>query len=362
MDAISLPLSHTPPPRTGWSLLALLMFMAVLSAFLLHWYQNEIQFRLQAEVALQHQLLHQQLEGVITKSLLDLQNFSEDHLRTNTVTRGPIVFSSFFPQWSMRSLPAQEDPILTVELQHQSLGVPVSFEVLLYFHSYFLSDFPWFDSSPIPSDSLPDNLIISRPDDLQRSNNIHRFSLQQTSIAASFDYVFHGNTEILWEQDQMKVIQGENEWELTEFLREKLQIQIQGDVTIIGTMGHHAGKLVFLEAKGDLILQLPAGSADFSTTLPSFFAHVTGKTHVQAKNADHVNVQVNGYFWIEDACPLAHAALQAVYWNGSLACPLERSATWQVPLHLRYAPPTQAPPDTFVRTALQLGGVRPMNQ
>ena len=362
MDKLSLPLSLTSPAKTGWSLLALLMVMAVLSVFLLHWYQNEIQFRLQAKASLQHQLLHQQLEGVLTQSLLVLQNFSEDELRRNTVTKGPIQFSSFFRQWSMRSHPAQDDSVLTVELEHQSMGIPVSFAALLHLHSYFLSDFPWIDTSPFPSFSLPDKLIFYDENDEQLSTKVPRFSLQHSTTAMVFDYVFHGNTEIQWEQDQMTVFQGEREWELTDFLEEKLHIQFQGDVNVIGNMGHHAGKLVFFETSGDLSLQLPASSAEFSLPSASFFAHVTGKLYVEANHADSVNVQVHGYYWIEDACPLLHGALQGVYWKGSLACPLEHPDGWQIPLHLHYSPPSQVPPHAFARSALQLGGVRPLNQ
>ena len=41
---------------------------AVLSVFLPHWYQNEIEFRTQARLSLRHQLLYQNLEGGLTQS------------------------------------------------------------------------------------------------------------------------------------------------------------------------------------------------------------------------------------------------------------------------------------------------------
>ncbi len=362
IDEPSFPLSHASFSRAGWSLLALLMVIAVLSVFLLHWYQNEIQFRLQAEVALQHQLLYQNLEGVLTQSLMVLQNFSEDELRKNSVIRDSIQFSSFFPQWSMHSFPLQDGSVLTVELENLSLGVPVSFEAQLYLNSFFLSDFPWIDSTSLPSFSIPENLIFFDEADEQLITEVPRFLLQPSTSSTSFDYVFHGNTEILWEQDQMMIFQEERKWELTDVLQEKLHIQIHGDVSIIGNMEHHAGKFVFLETSGDLSLRLPARAAEFSDASVSFFAHVAGRMHVQAGLADRVNVQVRGYYWIEEACPLLHAVLLGVYWKGSLACPWKRSEGWQVPLHLNYFPPSRVPPDVFARSALQLGGVRILNR
>lgn len=344
--------------KPGLVLLILLIFMAALSMLLVYWFQNEIQFRLQAEASLKHQSIYQQLEGVLGQSIVLIRHFSETHLRENSVVLSPSEFNPFFPDWSVRSKPAQDSPFLTLDLEYQSSLEPLSFEALLRFYPYYLSDIPWFNLHSAPFASLPENIIFFNEQDRLNTLTAPRFSLLPESSSPSFDQVFEGETHMIWDEEKIRVIQGKKESLLADFQERRLHVQIRGDTSIEGDTTNPPGKLLFLEVIGNLILESPNMTPDFPRSSPRLFVHVTKQLFLQSQQSGTPSIQINGYFWIEDSCPLPRSSFQAIYWKGSLACRLNFPAQWTIPLHLLHTPYPQFPPSSFARTALLFSGAR----
>lgn len=349
--------------RTGWTLLLLLIILTALSLFLMYWFQNEIQFRLQAEAALRLRFVQQQVEGVLAQGVLLLQKYTENQLRSHSFTLSSAEFNSFFPDWFVHSKAAQEEPSLIVELTHQSSGEPLVFEALFRFHSYSLSDIPWLDLNPqsLPQ-TFPANLIFSRKQDQLLSLKPPRFSLFPITNSNSFHYVFPDKARLVWGQDQFMVFQGEHSWDLANFSKEQLHIQIQGDASIEGTMALHQDKQIFVQVLGHLNLELPNQSENFRPEPSRLFVHVTESMNLHSSEPSNATLQMNGFFWIQNSCPVLPSFLNAVYWKGSLACPVEPSMHSTVPLHFLYSVPAAPPPDSFMRTSLQFNGIRLLQQ
>lgn len=350
-------ISHQKPK--GWVLLLLLILFTGLSLLLIQWYHNEVQFRLQAEAALRFRFVHQQLEGVLAQSVLLLTQHSETQLRTNAFDLSQREPSTFFPDWSIQSKAAKKAPFLKLELQHEGLGDPMVFEALFRFEPHALSSIPWFDSAlqSLPQ-TLPNNLIFSQEQDARLSLQAPRFFLVPESVHEPFDYVFSGNTRFVWTKDQWMVFQGSNAWDLKKFSKNFLRIQVQGDVSVEGSMILHQKKQIFLQIMGNLSLRLPNQPAAFSSPSPHLFVHVTRTMAVQALLPGDRTLQVNGYFWLEEACPRLSSRLDGVYWKGSLACPMDSATLGSVPLHLAHSQPLDKPPAAFMRTVMEFNGIR----
>ena len=345
--------------RSGWVLLLLLILLTGLSLLLIRWYQNEIQFRLQAEAALQFRLIHQQLEGVLAQTVLRLRQHSEAQLRADAFDLSQNEPNAFFADWSIHSRAAKKAPFLKLTLQHESFGEPLAFEALFRFESCTLADIPWWDSSLQPSaQGQPRHLIFSQEQDARLSLQAPRFFLLSEVPKQPFHYILQGNTRLLWTQDRLLVFQGNNVWNLTDFSQKNLRLQIQGDVVIEGSMAWHQDKPIFLHIVGNLSLHLPNQPRGFSPAPPRLFVRVAQTMRIQSQLPMDKTLQINGYFWLEGACPNVSPFVEALYWKGSLACPMHATAPSTVPLHFTHSPPIHAPPEDFRRTAMRFNGIR----
>ncbi len=363
-DRASQPLTASsldPVPKSGMALLTSLVLMTVLSFLLLHWYQNEIQFRLQAESSLKYQSIHQELEGALGQSILLLQGYTKTQLRESPIVLPHSKFRPFFSEWSAQSKPAENTPFLPLELTYESPSGAIIFEALLRFEFYSLADIPWLNLSPENADPLPNNLIFANEQDRLQALAAPRFSLLPALSAKPFDQIFYGDVRMVWEEEKLTAFQGNDEWILTDISGDQLSIQIKGNASIAGDLTASVSKKVYFQIIGNLVLELPTKTAEFSQTSPNLFVRVSEKMVLQAQHSGNSAVQINGYFWIEKDCFTLQSSFSAIYWKGSLACQMKASLQWSVPLHLLHSPYPRPHPASFDRTTLQLSGVRPLS-
>ncbi len=355
------PSHHTKPKsKSGLVLISILVIMAVISLFLLQWYQNEIQYRLQAQVALKHHSLFQELEGVLGQSIVSFQHYSELELRQNNVLIPHSELQPFFSNWVVQSTAAKEDSFLTLELAHQSSFQTQKFEALFYFSSYYLSDIPFLNLSQENSTSLPENLIFSSTDEQKLTINAPLFPLTVTELTDSFDHVFQGDTQIEWNADKITFLQlgKESTFLLNEI--KNLTIQISGNTTITGDLTSPTNQQIFLKIIGNLNLKLPAKNAEFSKHSPNLFIHITENVTIQSSSLTYPTLQINAYFWIANGCLDIDSPIQTIHWKGSLACKI-KSTRFNAPVYLFHWQSSLKPPISFARTFLQFNSIQPVD-
>ncbi|MBF0287912.1 MAG: hypothetical protein HQM14_08845 [SAR324 cluster bacterium] len=357
-EHISTPLYDLKPkPKSGLVLISTLIIMAIISTLLLQWYQNEIQYRLQAQVSLEYHSLLQELEGILGQSIISLQNYSDSELRQNNIVIPNSELQSFFPGWVVQSIPAKKASFLKLDVTHHAFSQTHKFDVLFHFSSYNLSDIPFLNLSLENSAVLPENLIFPRSNDQKLTIEAPRFPLKAPPLNDSFDHVFQGEVQIAWNEDNITFFQKSDELIFPYHEIDGLSVQITGNASITGDLTHSAGKQIFLKIIGNLNFKLPSKSTEFSEPPPHLFLHVTEKVSVQTSSSAHPTIQISGYLWIENGCLDIHASIQSIYWTGSLACHLT-SARFSHPFYLLHAQYPHEPPASFDRVFLQFNGVQ----
>lgn len=342
--------------KTGIALLSTLIFMAVFTALLLYWYQNEILYRLQAEASLKYQSVYQALDGVVSETASLLKNYSEEQLRQNEINLLDTEGASFFSDWSVRSFPAKDSDFLKVQLSYLDLQ---NFRALFRFQSYSLTHFPWINLSQ-EAFELPTNLIFNSDQDYQLALTVPRISLIPFPINENFETVIYGDAQIEWQPDQITIRQGSKK--IT--LNSGSNVQIKGDVTILGDLSHAYGKQWYFDIEGNLDLILPNKSKEFPSEETTLIIHVTEQLRLFAEGrpseqTNNSSLQINGFIWVENNCFSTDSYIQEIYWKGGIACQLDASANISIPIHLLHSSFSD-PPSAFNRTSLIWNGIRPL--
>lgn len=343
----------------GYLLLSITVLMIVSSGFLLHWYQNEIQFRLQASAVLRHQTIYQSLNGVSARSALYFQNYTETELQEKSLTIPRSELGPFFDEWSVTSHRSKNQSSFfnadfTYQPSHTSVE-PLVFQALYRFEKGTMTDSPWLNLNSQAPRTLPETITWQSPQDHQRSQEAPFFILKQEPISSEFDYVFLGDVQLVWQGGKLIVSQGNTT--VFDIDKHPLFLQIQGNASLRGDLGSSMKELIFIEIAGNLSLELIGNHKTFSPYKPQLFIHVGQQVSMKAES--EMPVRVNGYFRIDQGCLNLKTAIRAIYWRGSLACSLEFPQTFSIPLHLLHTPHSPSNiPLVFGYTALRPNGIK----
>ncbi len=344
-------------PPSGIALLLTMIFMVGMSAWILYWYRNEIQFRLQADAALRYQSIYQELDGVLAHSLSHLQQYPESQLRETSLRLGNTELS-FFPGWSVQTLPEGASSTLPLAINYQAEAGPLQFEALLHLQRFSLTTVPWFHAGA-SSNPWPNQLTFAQETDHQTALNAPKFPLPKDPVVSTFDASFPNGAELQREEAQLFVIsEGTIPIELKP-TNSMLRIQIRGDATWVGNLTTHFEIPIYLEILGNLTLVLAGTTPGFREATPFLFVYTTGDIILQHTTGDGGFLAINGYFRVEGSrCLSLASGLQGVYWQGSLACETDLPIQFSVPIHLQHVAPTISAPEALERTALRNNGVQ----
>jgi len=345
-------------PKKGFILLVSLIVMVMVAALILDWLQQEILRRYQSQAFLDTQSLHQEFKGVSVEALTQLQTQTRSSLEQSSFSLLNTSFSPAYSDWSGSSKFSSSKLLLT--LRNDKTGAPVDFEVLLHLATKDLTRIPWVIFSPT-SPLFPDNLNLDNQSFTLSSQATDLFWLTAGNSGDTFDDEITGNTEMTLKGSNILLTQGgvflDN---ITLSNGGTLALKVIGNLELSVNFDVLSLDKILIQSTGNLDLILPEQAQSFSSAASVTFLEVAGDFNIQGKDLNSTHVQMNTYVFVEGNCLQTDAALQSIYWKGSLAC--KNSPNFQTPMYLKYSAFTPdnsslSIPSAFMRNTLQPDGV-----
>jgi len=346
--------------RSGLALMVILLFLAALSGLMLHWYQNEIRYYLQSKAMLNQRMIYQELEGVLNKLLVELQQHPEADLRMDVQWDGSRLTP--FVNWKSVSSIESIDSVnsrVAVDLEYIKESTSLPFHVLYDIESFKVSDFPWFNTTDSPTKEIPQNLVFQKDESKTISDNHPQFHFPPLEETA-FDWIFPGDLSVEWNSQKLTWIENGKEKTLSLSSTQKVSIGVNGNLKLkVDFSKSLAGQRVFFAVMKDAVLQLSESPQRFSEETVKSFLHAKGDLILETSSLAKW-VQVNIHLWAEGpSCLDFQNPPQEVYWKGSLACNVSRERFPSIPIRFLHQKASGMIPLNFQRRRLTFNGIKP---